>query len=222
MSKTAVEMEKVGEAFDEKQIVSAKQRTWKAIEAIREQLRPGTLESDAFALTNELLKAHGAEKFWHRSQVRFGANTLKPFGVKPDADTRLAENDIYFLDVGPVFEGHEADCGATFTVGNDPEQVRCARDAEEIWHKVRDRWFETGESGPDLYRFAVAESERRGWVMTLKSADGHRLGDFPHALHYKGKLATFGHKPSPNRWVLEIQIRHPQREFGAFYEDLLA
>ncbi len=24
------------------------------------------------------------------------------------------------------------------------------------------------------------------------------------------------------RWILEIQIRHPSRAFGAFYEDLLA
>lgn len=33
----------------------------------------------------------------------------------------------------------------------------------------------------------------------------------------------FGEKaPTANRWILEIQIRHPSRNFGAFYEDLLS
>ena len=27
--------------------------------------------------------------------------------------------------------------------------------------------------------------------------------------------------PKPNLWVLEMAIRHPTRQFGAFYEDLL-
>ena len=30
-----------------------------------------------------------------------------------------------------------------------------------------------------------------------------------------------GFRPSSGLWVLEIQIRHPSREFGAFFEDLL-
>jgi methionyl aminopeptidase len=28
-------------------------------------------------------------------------------------------------------------------------------------------------------------------------------------------------RPSALRWMLEIQIRHPKRNFGAFFEDLL-
>jgi hypothetical protein len=34
-------------------------------------------------------------------------------------------------------------------------------------------------------------------------------------------MAAVDIRPNPNLWVLEIAIRHPVREFGAFYEDLL-
>ena len=50
---------------------------------------------------------------------------------------------------------------------------------------------------------------------------GHRLSDFPHSAHYDGPLAEVEFRPNPNLWVLEIAIAHPERDFGAFYEDLL-
>ena len=50
---------------------------------------------------------------------------------------------------------------------------------------------------------------------------GHRLSDFPHSAHYDGSLADVDFRPNPNLWVLEIAIAHPERTFGAFYEDLL-
>ena len=50
---------------------------------------------------------------------------------------------------------------------------------------------------------------------------GTVLSEFPHDAHYDGTLADVGFRPSDSLWVLEIQIRHPEREFGAFFEDLL-
>ena len=47
------------------------------------------------------------------------------------------------------------------------------------------------------------------------------LGDFPHALFYKGQLSEFKKMPVENLWVLEILIKHPEKEFGAFIEDIL-
>jgi hypothetical protein len=34
-------------------------------------------------------------------------------------------------------------------------------------------------------------------------------------------LAEIAFRPNPSLWVLEIAIVHPERQFGAFYEDLL-
>jgi ribosome recycling factor len=35
------------------------------------------------------------------------------------------------------------------------------------------------------------------------------------------KLSAVNFAPTTDLWVLEIQIRHPGRQIGAFYEDLL-
>jgi hypothetical protein len=59
-----------------------------------------------------------------------------------------------------------------------------------------------------------------GWVFNLK-VDGHRIGDFPHKAIHSGSLSSTTFKPTTDLWVLELQIRHPTRPFGAFYEDLL-
>lgn len=51
--------------------------------------------------------------------------------------------------------------------------------------------------------------------------NGHRLGDFPHAVYFKGKLGEIDIIPKEKLWVLEILIRHPRKNFGAFFEDLI-
>lgn len=50
---------------------------------------------------------------------------------------------------------------------------------------------------------------------------GHRISDFPHAIYRAGDLGDFDMRPTPGLWILEIQIAHPTRPFGAFYEDIL-
>jgi methionyl aminopeptidase len=49
-----------------------------------------------------------------------------------------------------------------------------------------------------------------------------RLRDFPHKAHFTGTLGAISLHPSPNLWILEIQIRHPSKLFGGFFENLLS
>ena len=86
--------------------------------------------------------------------------------------------------------------------------------------RCRDKWFSDGTTGKELYEYAVAAAERLGWTLNL-DLTGHRLSDFPHSVHYAGRLADIEFRPTPNLWVLEIVIVHPDGTFGAFYEDLL-
>jgi hypothetical protein len=72
--------------------------------------------------------------------VRFGANTLRVFSDRGGEDLALAENDIFFIDIGPVLLGHEADVGASFAVGQDPEMHACATAARDLWHRVAAIW----------------------------------------------------------------------------------
>jgi methionyl aminopeptidase len=92
--------------------------------------------------------------------------------------------------------------------------------SKEIFSIVRDQWMASSMNGKELYDFAVKATADLGWVLNL-GLTGHRLSDFPHHAHYSGTLGAVSIRPSPNLWILEIQIRHPTKSIGAFFEDLL-
>ncbi len=213
--------ETVGEQFQTDLLQNARDKTLQVITQASIRIVTGMSEHEAKKLIQQIQEDLGAPKSWHPPQIRFGENTLLPFGQKGVENNILKENDIFFLDLGPIFNGHEGDVGRSFTVGNDPEMQRCCADAETIWQEVRAHWLRTNVSGEELYRFAEQCAAARGWVLSLQKANGHRISDFPHIAKMRGSIQEFPEKPAANRWILEIQIRHTQKPFGAFYEDLL-
>jgi hypothetical protein len=68
---------------------------------------------------------------------------------------------------------------------------------------------------------AAYSIDAMGWRLNL-DIKGHRVSDFPHAIHRGGDLGDFENYPNAGLWILEIQIAHPSKPYGAFYEDLLA
>lgn len=213
--------ESVGEIFDEKLLQEARDRTLAVIEEAARQTRPGMTEREAKALIKRIQTEKGCPRFWHAPQVRFGENTLEPFGKPGRPDVVLKEKDIFFYDLGPLFEDHEGDVGRTYAVGGDPEMQKCAADCEAIWQEVRAHWQDSKATGEELYRFAEECAAKRGWILTTRGANGHRVADFPHSARKRGSVEKLDVHPSANRWILEVQIRHPRLSFGAFYEDLL-
>ena len=220
MSTPAELIEKTGSEFSIQELLASREKTLQALQKISSSIQPGMTEEDATELANQVQKNLGAEKFWHRSYVRFGKNTLKGYGQPSEKNTVLQPNDIYFLDIGPVFNNHEGDAGATYVVGTDPEMLRCQQDCYKVFELVKDYWKDSHSSGVELYKYASDVAEKLGWNLNLQ-IDGHRLSDFPHQFYSKMGLSEFTQRPSSNLWVLEIQIRHPEREFGGFYEDVL-
>lgn len=212
--------ERTGEHFSLEKLLEARRRTREALQDIAAAIRPGMVEEDAVQLATDMLKERGMRRGWHKILVRFGANTLKNFSEASEPGTVLRDDDIFFIDIGPVFDGYEGDAGQTFVVGNDPEMARCARDAREVFRIVHDKWRREGLTGQELYAFAAKTAADLGWELNLKM-DGHRLSDFPHNVYHAGTLADVPFRPSANLWVLEIQIRHPGKAYGAFFEDLL-
>ena len=59
------------------------------------------------------------------------------------------------------------------------------------------------------------------WVHALEKANSYRIADFAHAAKERGSAESLAHTPAADRRILEMNIRHPTREFGAFYEGLL-
>ncbi len=213
--------ETVGEEFSVELLQQARDKTLQVIEEAASLMKPGTTESEAKALILEIQTRLGGPKNWHPPQVRFGVNSVLGFNEKPTEGVALGENDIYFFDIGPIFSAHEGDVGRTFTLGKNPEFERCRVDVEAIWNEVRAHWREHRVAGPDLYKFAEERARARGWKLSVQNANGHRIADFPHAARGRGSIEGFPASPAPNRWILEIQIRHPEKPFGAFFEDLL-
>lgn len=213
--------ESVGEKFSQDQLQRARNLTVQVIEKVISRIQPGMTAATIKDILQQTQESLGASKNWHPPQIRLGENTLLPFGQKGIEDLQLGEHDIYFLDIGPIFDGHEGDVGRTIAVGHDPDMQKCSHDVGIIWHEVRNHWQEKKVSGEALYKFARECAAKHGWILALDQANGHRIADFPHAVRNRGSIETFEGHPAPDRWILEIQIRHPERPFGAFYEDLL-
>jgi Xaa-Pro aminopeptidase len=213
-------VEAVGQTYDVEMMLMARGKTRQAMHEIAAAIRPGLVEEEAMELARRTLKAAGLLRGWHGIHVRFGANTLKSFGVPSEPGVALQKDDIFFIDIGPVWQKWEGDAGDTFVVGHDPDMHRIARDVRTVFDRVHARWRADGLSGEALYRHASDVALSLGWELNLDMS-GHRLADFPHAAIHRGALAATPFAPSPGLWVLEIQIRHPELPFSAFYEDLL-
>lgn len=214
------EIEKRKDDFSNEAFFAARTKTWDAIQKISKQITVGMLEQEANEITKLTLQEMGTRQGWHKPYVHFGRNTVKTLFDTPAPDVRLEENDIYFIDIAPVWQGYEGDAGNTFVTGADTEMLRCSTDVKRVFEQVAKKWKTERLSGNELYQYAEQTSQELGWQLNL-NMNGHRLSDFPHTAYHSGKLADVSFCPSPALWVLEIQIRHPEKPFGAFFEDLL-
>jgi Xaa-Pro dipeptidase len=196
-------------------------------------IRPGTAESEInesiYALAARM---YGISRYWHKRIVRAGRNTLAPYDDNPP-DLTVREDDIVFLDLGPVFEAWEADFGRTYVVGNDPLKLKLCRDIEDAFLKGKQHFHEQPDiTGAELYGFAEHLAEQAGWEYGGPIA-GHLIGVFPHEKIAGDKVSLYVHPKNHGRmcmpdaagrkrhWILEIHFVDRAREIGGFYEELL-
>src|ERR1700674_674646 len=128
-------------------------------------IRPGARESEinesVYALAGSM---YGISRYWHKRIVRAGRNTLTPYDENPP-DLTVGEDDIVFLDLGPVFEEWEADFGRTYVVGNDPLKHKLRRDIEEAFASGKQYFPEHPEiTAADFYAHAQHLEEGAGWA----------------------------------------------------------
>ncbi|KAI1505324.1 peptidase M24, structural domain-containing protein [Biscogniauxia marginata] len=215
-------------------LLDAENKAVKLFEEIeRDLIRPGISEK---ALSDEIhelgTKRHGIKTHWHKRVIRSGPNTLRPFEENPP-DRVIQEDDILYVDLGPVFEAWEADFGRTFVLGNDPDKKRLRDSLEPVWNTVKSRYRENPDmTGEELYDIACEETHKAGWKFGAQIA-GHIVGSFPHERIPRDKTALYitkGNNESmtvPDKdgnkrhWILEIHLRDPAHQLGAFYEQLL-
>lgn len=182
-------------------------------------IRPDMLESDVKTISAQRFEAHGIEELWHPPYVRFGKHTLLTFMDKAQENMRLSKEDIAFVDIGIVKDGMEGDAGRTVTFGNNAEYLRVAQASKTIFDAALNFWQVQNPTGIALYEYIYAQAEKLNVKWNLDPA-GHLIGAFPHR-GWKRGINHYPDRIESGKWILEIQLRHPELPFGAFYEDLL-
>ena len=208
------------------------QALFREIESLK-LIRPGLCETEIneaiYALAKRL---YGITQYWHKRIVRSGRNTLAPYDENPPNLT-VTEDDIVFLDLGPVFEEWEADFGRTYVIGNDPLKHKLCRDIEDAFAMGRQYFQQHPEiTGAELYAHAQHLATQSGWEYGGPIA-GHLIGVFPHEKIAGDKVTLYVHPRNHNRmqtpdalgrkrhWILEIHFVDRARQIGGFYEELL-
>ena len=196
-------------------------------------IRPGKAETEINESIYDLAeRMYGISRYWHKRIVRAGRNTLAPYDENPP-DLTVAEDDIVFLDLGPVFEQWEADFGRTYVVGNDPLKHKLCRDMEQAFANGKQYFHEHPEiTGAELYAYAQQLAEQAGWEYGGPIA-GHLIGVFPHEKIAGDKITLYVHPKNQDRmrmqdasgrerhWIFEIHFVDRARGIGGFYEELL-
>jgi Xaa-Pro dipeptidase len=196
-------------------------------------IRPGITENQLNQEVYDLAKEmFGISIYWHKRIVRAGANTLLPYADNPP-DHTLRDDDILFLDLGPIFEQYEADFGRTFVIGNDTAKLKLRDDTAAAFADGKRYFHEHPEiTTNELYAYAVALAEKYGWEFGGPIA-GHLIGQFPHERIAEDKVTLYVHpkstlrmnsmdeKGSPRHWILEIHFVDRTRQIGGFFEELL-
>jgi len=200
----------------------------------RELIIAGKPESELSAeIVNLAKELFGIESFWHKKIVRAGVNTLHPYNGNPP-DRVIEEDDIVFLDFGPIFNGWEADLGRTYVIGNDPLKLKLKKDVEDAWHEANEWYYRQKDlTGAAYFHYITELAKRYGWEFG-GDIGGHIVGRFPHEqpddaadlgldIHPDNHssillLDKYGNK---RHWILEIQFVDRQNNIGGFFEQLL-
>jgi Xaa-Pro dipeptidase len=173
------------------------------------------------------------KKYWHKRIVRSGKNTLLPYRENPE-NLFLQEDDILFIDFGPVFEEWEADMGKTYVIGNNPLKIKLKEDVEKAWVEGQ-AYFKANYhqlTGADLYHYTTKLAISYGWEYGNEHC-GHLIGNFPHekilgdeTVHYihpdnnelLSKTDQFG---KTRYWIYEIHFVDVKNKIGGFFEELV-
>jgi len=191
-------------------------------------IRAGRMESEINRDILELASTQfGIEKYWHKRIVRAGENTLYPYDENP-SDLMTQDDDILFLDFGPIFESYEADIGRTYVLGNNELKLRLKNDVEDAWFAARDYLFAHRElTSSDFYKYVVSLAKQYGWDYGGEIA-GHIIGQFPHENIGPSKYHNYLHPdnharivtPKTQHWIIEIHFVDKKNKIGGFFEQL--
>lgn len=197
-------------------------------------IQPGKLEGELSKEIHALARAQfGVSRHWHKRIVRAGPNTMLGYHDEVP-ERRIRDDDIVYLDLGPVFGEWEADFGRSYALGSDPLKHKLVDDLAVAFERGKDFFRRTPDvTAGELYDHVVALADAAGWEFGALTA-GHLIGHFPHERESEASKKRFSirhgndlwmREPDAQgamrHWILEIHLIDRTREIGGFYEQLL-
>lgn len=200
----------------------------------RNLIKAGKTEHQlSLEVTDLISELFGEKKFWHKKIVRAGKNTLLPY--KEDPPNIVIENDdIVFIDFGPVFNGWEADFAKTYVLGNDEKKLKLMNDVESAWNEGNEffKKNKTELTGAEFYKYTKELVKKYGWEYGNVYC-GHLVGRFPHEKIIGEDIVNYIH-PDNNQlmcekdrngnerfWIYEIHFIDRKLGIGGFVERML-
>ena len=187
----------------------------------------------ALEVTDMAFEKFGIKDHWHKKIVRTGVNTLATYNENPP-NRIIQEEDILFIDFGPIVEGYEADLGRTYVIGNNATRLKLKNDVEKAWHEILG-WFQmqTKLKASALFQYVVEKATEYGWSFGGEIA-GHIVGKFPHEQPVDPKSPELDIHPENHNdmflldangdkrhWILELQFIDKEKGIGGYFEQLL-
>jgi len=225
----AMEEQRASELLEAQTRAEALFQEVEACGLIRPGITENNLNTQIYALAQEM---YGITTYWHKRIVRAGKNTLLPYAENPP-DLTIGEDDILFLDLGPVFEQWEADFGRTFVLGSDPLKLKMRQDIKSAFADGKQYFKDHPDIiSRELFHYVESLAAKYGWEFGGSIA-GHLIGQFPHERIADDKVTLYVHPKSNllmrapdedgrrRHWILEIHFVDREREIGGFYEELL-
>lgn len=217
-------------------LMAAEARAVELFEEIerRQLIMPGITEMQLNRVIFDLaFELQGIRTFWHKRIVRAGKNTLLPYAENPP-DLVLRENEILFLDFGPVYEDWEADLGRTYVLGNDPKMVQLKNDTERLWQEGVEYFQSNFEkiTGADFYAHTCSLANENGREFGNIHC-GHLIGNFPHEKLSGEDKRNYLHPANIDQvslpdlsgrrrfWIYEMHLIDKDYEIGAFVEGII-
>lgn len=146
----------------------------KALEEIRNDLRPGVTERFLAARLVFLLRCGGAEDVSFQPIVVSGARTSMPHGVP--SGKALEDGVFVTMDFGAKFDGYCSDMTRTVAIGHATDEMRAVYETVLKAQEAGIAAFRAGVAGKDVDSAARAVIEAAGYGSYFNHGFGHGLG----------------------------------------------